>query len=397
MINPQGFHAIVQRWPVDFLVDHCRGYVDLPLARPTRVVLAADPSGATSRDRLLTELRRALARLAGRDHDCSGPGGVDCWATSEPEVRNLLVVVTSASPPSASLERLVDDWLARGLETLGVVEAWLNPDDVLPRAMRKLNALRWERDPLQVLPDVVDEVLLHGEDRRIFISYARADGSAVADRVFDALERRRFEVFLDRFRLSPGADFLERIQDEILDKSMVVVIETDRALASDWVKHEISFAAARRLGLAAVNVSGSGVATEIDEAARCRAHDDDAIADFIVDQHRAQLLQRREALRESMYQALRDAGVAPAEITEAPHGLVVDRAGLRTIIAISIRPADLHRFRLATEQAAGAAVYIVHPQPWLHGRRRDLSWLSGISNVIEVDEGRMDEAAEAIA
>lgn len=397
MTTPQGFHAMVQRWPVDFQADHCRGYVDLPLARPTRVVLAADPGAAPSRERLLTELRRALARLAGADQHCGGPGGVDCWATSEPKVRNLLVVVTSSSPPSSGLEQFVNDWLSRGLETLGVVDAWLNPDDVLPRAMRKLNALRWERDPLQVLPDLVDEVLLLGEDRRIFISYARADGSQIADRMFDALERRRFEVFLDRFRLSPGADFLERIQDEILDKSMVVVVETDAALASDWVKREIEFASARRLGLAAVNISGSGVATEIDEAARCRVIDDDTIAGFIVDQHRAQLLQRREALRESMYQALRDAGVYPQEITEAPHGLVVDRADLRTIIAISVRPADLHRFRLAAEQAAGAAVYIVHPQPWLQGRRRDLEWLSGVSNFIEVDEGRIDEAAEGIA
>ncbi len=388
---------MVQRWPVDLEADHCRGYVDLPLARPTRVVLAADPGAAPSRERLLTELRRALAQLAGADQHCGGPGAVDCWEASEPEVRNLLVVVTSSSPPSSGLEKFVNDWLSRGLETLGVVEAWLNPDDVLPRAMRKLNALRWERDPLQVLPDLVDEVLLLGEDRRIFISYARADGSRIADRVFDALERRRFEVFLDRFRLSPGADFLERIQDEIVDKSMVVVVETDAALASDWVKREIEFASARRLGLAAVNISGSGVATEIDETARCRVNDDDRIAGFIVDQHRAQLLQRREALRESMYQALRDAGVDPTEITEAPHGLVVDRAGLRTIIAISVRPADLHRFRLAADQAAGASVYIVHPQPSLQGRRRDLEWLSDVSNVIEVDEGRMDEAAEGIA
>jgi hypothetical protein len=397
MITPQGFHAIVQRWPVDSRVDYCRGYVDLPLARPTRVVIAADLAAAPSQERLLSELRSALARLAGAAQQCDGPGGVSCWATSEPEVRNLLVVVTSSSPPSPELEAFVDDWLSRGLETLGVIGALSNPDEVLPDQMRKFNALRWERDPVQVLPDLVDEVLLLGEDRRIFISYARADGSQIADRVFDCLERRRFEVFLDRFRLSPGVDFVERIQDEILDKSMVVVIETDAALASDWVKREIEFASGRRLGLAAVNIAGSAVATEIDEMSRCRVNNDDAIAGFIVDQHRAQLLQRREALRESMYQALRDAGVYPSQIIEAPHGLVVDRAGLRTIIGISVRPADLHRFRLSAEQAAGAAVYIVHPQPMLHGRRMDLEWLSGVSNVIEVDEGRMDEAAEAIA
>lgn len=396
-MNPSGFHAIVQEWPVDVPHPVCRGFVDLPIARPTRVVIASDAFAGSERDLLIAELRSGLGRLAQQEHVCTGPGAFGCWATDEPAVRNLLVVVTSAGPPSLDIERLVGEWLGRGFEAIGVVQVDAKVDDVLPRDMRSLNALLWRTDSREVVPDLVDEVLLEGEDRRIFISYARQDGSNVADRVFNALERRRFDVFLDRFRLPPGADFMERIQDEILDKSMVVVVETEEALRSHWVRQEVSVAVARRLGLAAINIGPSGMVQEIDEGARCRIDDDDTIGSFIVEQHRQQLLERREALRESLYQALRDANVVPSEILDSPHGLVVNRAGRRSIVGISVRPADLHRFRLVEEQARGADLYIVHPQPWLPRRRQDIAWLSGVSNVIEVDEGRIDDVAAAIA
>jgi hypothetical protein len=396
-VDPRGFHAIVQEWPREAGRAPCRGYLDLPLAHPIRVLVASDLVATPSRDSVVAGLRKSLGGLAGREAECPGPGDLGCWATSEPAVRNVLVVVAGQAGPTPEIERLVGDWVAQGMEALGVVQVGLNPDVVLPQRIRTLNALVWRSDPREVLPDLVDSLLLDGEERRVFISYARADGSAVADRVFDVLERMRFDVFLDRFRLPPGSDFLERIQDEILDKAMVVVIETPRAIRSHWVRQEVSVAAARRLGLAAVNLGGSDVVREVDELARCRIDDDDEIARFLVEQHRVQLLDRREALRESVYQALRHAGLSPSAITEAPHGFVVDEPGRRRVLGLSVRPADLHRFRTAYEQANGAEAYLVHPQPAHHRRRRDLGWLSGLSQVVEIDEGRIDDAAAAIA
>jgi TIR domain len=395
--DPYGFHGIVQEWPRDPNRPSCRGYADLPLARPTRLLVASDPESIGSRDAVVAGTRSALARIAGHESECLGPGNLGCWATNDPAARNILLAVAGAAPPTPDIERLVDEWQARGLELLGMVKANAVPDQVLPRRMRALNALVWRSDPREVLPDLIDAVLLESEDRRIFISYAREDGSAMADRVFEGLARKRFNVFLDRFRLDPGSDFLERIQDEILDKSMVVVIETPKAIESDWVRKEVDIAIARRLGLVAVNTVGSAVIREIDEPARCRIDDDEQIADFLVEQHRMQLLDRREALRQSVYQALRHAGLAPGVISEVPSGFVVHRPGRHQTVAISARPADLHRFRVADELANGAEAYLVHPQPSLERRKRDLRWLSDVSKVVEVDEGRINDAAAVIA
>jgi TIR domain len=70
------------------------------------------------------------------------------------------------------------------------------------------------------------------EDRRVFISYAHADGGPIAERLFDLLTRLRFDVFLDRFRRNPGVDFIERIADELADKAMIAVVETPHAVRS---------------------------------------------------------------------------------------------------------------------------------------------------------------------
>jgi hypothetical protein len=242
----------------------CRGFVGLPLARPTRVMVVSDAAAEALRDVVVDGLRDAFVGLGASQHECSGPGDLGCWATNEPAARNILVLVTESSPPSLEIEQLLEDWVRRGLEPFAAVPATTGPDAVLPRAMRTLNAFLWRSDPREVLPEIVDTVVLDAEDRRIFISYARIDGSATAERVFEDLRRLRFDVFLDRFRIEPGADVLVRIQDEILDKWMVVVIETPAALRSDWVRQQVNVAAARRLGLAAVNLGRSETIREID-------------------------------------------------------------------------------------------------------------------------------------
>jgi TIR domain len=63
----------------------------------------------------------------------------------------------------------------------------------------------------------------------------------------DLLSRLRFDVFLDRFRLAPGVDFVERIVDELVDKAMIVAVDTRHAVRSSWVRHEVATAVNRRL------------------------------------------------------------------------------------------------------------------------------------------------------
>src|SRR5262249_41133490 len=157
------------------------------------------------------------------------------------------------------------------------------------------------------------------------------------------LSALRFDVFLDRFRLDPGTDFIERIGDELVDKAMIVVVETPRAVRSSWVRHEVATAVKRRLGLAAVHLQPGPAIGEIDELARCRTDDDDAITDFLLGQHRTQLRQRREALLESVWKSLTRAGLPEGQIRPIAHGYQVHSPGRTYVLTVSPRPADLHR------------------------------------------------------
>jgi hypothetical protein len=66
------------------------------------------------------------------------------------------------------------------------------------------------------------------------------------------------------------------------------------------------------------------------------------------------------------------------------------------MIGVSIRPADLHRFRVLAETADPDDAFLVHPPPTMHRRRRDLEWLSDRTGIVEVDEGRIAEATAAV-
>src|SRR5687767_7209678 len=92
----------------------------------------------------------------------------------------------------------------------------------------------------------------------------------MAQDVFEALARRRFDVYLDRFRTAPGTDFVDRITDELRDKSMVVLVESATAAVSPWVRKEIAVANRNRYGLLAINVGGAVAHPWIGESRRLR-------------------------------------------------------------------------------------------------------------------------------
>ncbi|MHB1166170.1 MAG: toll/interleukin-1 receptor domain-containing protein [Candidatus Nanopelagicales bacterium] len=96
---------------------------------------------------------------------------------------------------------------------------------------------------------VLQLVGLADEDRRIFLSHRRTDGSVLAEQLRTALADDRWDVFLDRFSVPPAVDFQERLDRELADKAFVLLLETPQASGSDWVEHEVAFALRHRLGL----------------------------------------------------------------------------------------------------------------------------------------------------
>lgn len=77
------------------------------------------------------------------------------------------------------------------------------------------------------------------EHRNIFISYFQHDSAAMAEQLFDELNRRGYHVFLDRYSMKGGILFQERVRDELSNTDMVLLIDSDGISQSHWCFQEL--------------------------------------------------------------------------------------------------------------------------------------------------------------
>lgn len=400
-MDPKTYSVILQRLSLAGTNSACTGFIDVLIALPSRVVVTADVGADSYGDELHGCLMSTFRSMAQATEACSGPGFLQCWATQTAAANNLLVVVAGQKPPSRSLVSAVDEWRRAGLTTIGVVPWGNDPRSVLPPAMATEVSLFWTGTPCQVLDEILELALLTREHRRVFVSYAHNDGQSLAEEVFEEMSQRRFDVYLDRFRTPPGSDFLERIEDELIDKAMVVVVETPGALGSAWVRHEVISALNRRLGLAALNPGKGRGFDFIAEAFRHRLSaplNRAALAAFIIKQHREALMRQKLTLLRSIEREF-SAGAPPANIQVHGSGCHIDLSSTppRSYeVGLSTRIATLHSMRLTDERAHAKAAkpVIIHRRPYSPARRADLDWMIDQADAVQVDIGLLHSFAQ---
>lgn len=121
-----------------------------------------------------------------------------------------------------------------------------------PSELHLINGFRWRDypNPMDLLVNITLENLgLTEENRRVFISYKRSDGSGLADQLYDALSRKGFKVFKDNYTIRPGRNIQETIFETLEEMAYVVLIDSPEAKHSVWVEKEIEFVMANELGL----------------------------------------------------------------------------------------------------------------------------------------------------
>ncbi len=100
-----------------------------------------------------------------------------------------------------------------------------------PRAVTTRAAQKWVAAP---------DRWLFGYD--VFLSYARAGMSAYAEALERALVKRGLKVFLDRSGMDGGAELSETLQRSIRRSTVFVLLGTEQALDSKWVRKELEVA-----------------------------------------------------------------------------------------------------------------------------------------------------------
>jgi len=427
MALQSGAQLILQTERPDRTFD-CLGFAGIPIVNPVFIVLscADTPQARADLDNLRRELLFELNALAPGSHPvilpCDGNAldPASCHAHSELDCQKLLVLVGDGVQP-LSLGPSYQRWTA-GSANYHVLPVYRDTArtsvwNLLPAEFRGVNVNFWTRSISEVIPAILGLSNLTTENPRIFISYRQKDSPALAIQLFDALSHQGFDTFLDHFRIPPGVNFQSRLTQELGDKSMVLLIESEHILDSEWTTYEIGVAKTCSLGIFALHIPNGPYVPGIDSAIRMdlnagqfkggvfspAAELDGTVLGTVVGrvklEHDRALVFRRRILRDSLEGALLEHGISLPPLTPGGMFRVRSHAGSEYLVWLTPRPPELPDFHGVHGQALpplkGVVIGLSRLMEPL--RLAQTGWLAALSQIKMVDEGHLKLAASEIA
>ena len=151
---------------------------------------------------------------------------------------------------AAALERARSE----AIGVLPVVHDLRRARQDIPEVLSRLNAMSWDDDSGRVIQAVLTHLGIAERERKLFLSYRRQETSALALQLRRELSERAYDVFLDRFSVPPGDDFQRRLDIELADKAFVLLLESESAIGSPWVQHEVTYALSHRIAVLALTM-----------------------------------------------------------------------------------------------------------------------------------------------
>ena len=369
------------------------------------VLLTADRQ--TDADALVVELEAQAKRSGGtraaleitRDATVLDP-------EPEPDDPTTVLVVVSGSAATGQ-DPVIGQAVSRCRESmracLPVFDGCGSFQEQMPTQVHELNGVLWAQGsrPESIAAHTLRLLGLAEGERRVFLSYRRSDGSALAHQLRHALLDERWDVFLDRFSVPPAADFQHRLYQDLADKAFVLLLETPDVTGSDWVEHEVAFAHAHRLGLMSLAMPETAPEqlypsvlrqlrrqlsdAEVEPPAGSRTLTPDALASVLQEmdeRHAEAYQQRRETLMLETSAEMRRHHYTVTPI--GPWALLGSRGSMDEVVLTTARapePSDLHtaeQLRLEVRaRGRTARGWVVHPLEDINEERaRLLGWLS---------------------
>ncbi|MBU2945440.1 toll/interleukin-1 receptor domain-containing protein [Zobellia uliginosa] len=120
----------------------------------------------------------------------------------------------------------------------------------IPSVLENQNAIKYSENEVNRITNVVLEAFeLLRSTRKVFISYRRAESTAVAIQLYEALEAHNFDVFLDTHSIQKGEPFQDELWHRMTDCDVIVLLNTPGFLESHWCKEEFAEASAKQIGI----------------------------------------------------------------------------------------------------------------------------------------------------
>jgi hypothetical protein len=122
--------------------------------------------------------------------------------------------------------------------------------DEIPESLENQNGLLYSHNEHEKIVSLILESFGKlRSTRKVFVSYRRDQSSSVAIQLYEALERKNFDVFLDTHSIKQGEPFQEELWHRMADCDVVVLLNTSKFLESRWCKEEIAEASTKRIGV----------------------------------------------------------------------------------------------------------------------------------------------------
>jgi hypothetical protein len=192
-------------------------------------------------EKLRTTFNRRFQDLGYRSNDFRVLCG---YEISERERRApFAAIYFGHDKPENDDPELLKDVLSDSAVLLPIVDDISKFSALVPRAIKHINGVQldpgdpdFERD----VGTVVENFRLLRKDRRLFISYKRDDARRVALQLYEVLDERGFDVFLDTHGVPPGEDFQEVLWHRLADSDVVVLLDTPHFFESRWTQEELT-------------------------------------------------------------------------------------------------------------------------------------------------------------
>ena len=161
----------------------------------------------------------------------------------------VLIYFGSSGPPSAETLQTLDELLEDSVPIFPCVDDLTKFNALVPSAISAINGLDLSKaGALEHLTGFVLQAFrLLRTTRRLFISYRRSETQAVAIQLYEELDQRNFDVFLDTHSVAPGEPFQEVLWHRLADTDVVILLDSPGFQERRWTMDELAQANATTL------------------------------------------------------------------------------------------------------------------------------------------------------
>ena len=136
------------------------------------------------------------------------------------------------------LNELIED----SIIILPIVTDKASYQEFVPKSLYQINASEVALDESDFTKEInllFENFGLLRTERRLFISYKCDDSQSIALQLYEELNRRQFDVFIDVRGVSPSSNFQSILMNKISDSDVVIVLDSPNFSVSPWTKEEL--------------------------------------------------------------------------------------------------------------------------------------------------------------